>query len=136
MLEFSNMIERRRYTRISLHVQAEFASQGRRWPCQAIDLSLHGALVSRPRGWGGELGERCTLLFRLDEGTRIQMVGILRHQDADALGWQCTGIDLDSMGELRRLIELNLGEPAFLRRDLAEMMRKHMNAGADSPVKA
>jgi hypothetical protein len=40
------------------------------------------------------------------------------------------------MGELRRLIELNLGAPAFLRRDLAEMMRKHMNAGADSPGKA
>ena len=131
-----NVIERRRYTRISLHVQAEFVSQGRSWPCQAIDLSLHGALVSRPRGWSGELGERCTLLFRLDEGTSIQMVGILRHQDSDALGWQCTGIDLDSMDELRRLIELNLGEPAFLQRDLADMMRQHVNAAAGSHGKA
>ncbi len=129
------MIERRRYTRISLHVQAEFASQGRNWPCQAIDVSLSGALVSRPRGWNGELGERCTLMFRLDEGTTIQMVGILRHQDTDALGWQCTGIDLDSVGELRRLIEQNLGEPSFLRRDLAEMMREHMSAGSGSAGK-
>lgn len=119
------MIERRRYTRISLHVHAEFASQGRNWPCQAIDLSLSGALVSRPRGWEGDLGERCTLVFRLDEGPSIQMVGILRHQDAYALGWQCTGIDLESMGELRRLVEINLGEPGLLRRDLAEMMREH-----------
>ncbi len=130
------MIERRRYTRISLHVQAEFASQGRSWQCQAIDLSLSGALVSRPRGWTSELGERCTLMFRLDEGTTIQMVGILRHQDSDALGWQCTGIDLDSVGELRRLIELNLGEPSFLRRDLAEMMREHLNAGSGSSAKS
>lgn len=128
MLEFTNMIERRRYTRISLHVQAEFASQGRNWPCQAIDLSINGALVSRPRGWEGDLGERCTLLFRLDEGACIQMVGILRHQDAYALGWQCTGIDLDSMATLRRLVELNLGEPALLRRALAEMMSEHENA--------
>ena len=119
------MLERRRYTRISLHVQAEFASQGRGWPCQAIDLSLNGALVSRPRGWEGELGERCTLLFRLDEGATIQMVGILRHQDAYALGWRCTGIDLDSMATLRRLVEINLGEPALLRRELGEMMREH-----------
>lgn len=122
------MMERRRYTRISLHVQAEFASRDRNWPCQAIDLSFNGALVSRPRGWEGELGERCTLRFRLDEGACIQMVGILRRQDAYALGWQCTGIDLDSMGELRRLIELNLGEPAFLYRDLAQMMREHESA--------
>jgi len=135
VLESTNMIERRRYTRISLHVQAEFASQGRSWPCQAIDVSLNGALVSRPRGWNSELGERCTLVFRLDEGTAIQMAAILRHQDADALGWQCTGMDLDSVGELRRLIELNLGEPAFLRRELAEMMREHMNAGGGSTGK-
>lgn len=122
------MIERRRYTRISLHVQAEFLNQGHSWQCRAIDLSLSGALVSRPRGWNGALGERCTLLFRLDEGATIQMVGILRHQNADALGWQCTGIDLDSMGELRRLIELNLGEPGLLHRELSEMMREHLGA--------
>mgnify|MGYP001159260388 CR=1 FL=1 len=120
------LIERRRYTRIGLHVQAEFTSQHRRWACRAIDLSRNGALVSRPRGWVGEPGARCTLLFRLDEGTCIQMAAILRHQDRDALGWQCTGIDLYSLGELRRLVELNLGEPARLRRQLAEMVREHL----------
>ena len=127
------MIERRRYTRISLHVQAEFQNSGRCWPCQAIDISLNGALVSRPRGWAGELGQRCTLLFRLDEGTSIQMAAILRHQDDATLGWQCTGIDLDSVAELRRLIELNLGEPSLLRRDLAAMMREHIGARAATP---
>lgn len=122
------MTERRRYTRISLHVQAEFVSLGRRWPCQAFDLSLNGALVSRPRDWTGELGERSAMSFRLDDGDCIQMVAILRHQSADCLGWQCTGIDLESMGELRRLVELNLGEPALLRRELAQMMRDHAAA--------
>lgn len=122
------MIERRRYTRISLHVQAEFVSHGRTWACQAVDLSLTGALVSRPRDWDGEPGERCTLTFRLDDGETIQMVAILRHQDAHALGWQCTGIDLDSMTALRHLVEVNLGEPALLRRELAQMMREHEGA--------
>ncbi|MDD3650573.1 PilZ domain-containing protein [Immundisolibacter sp.] len=120
------VIERRRFTRIGLHVRAEFTSQDRRWACRAIDISLNGALVSRPRGWVGEQGDRCTLLFRLDEGTCIQMAAILRHQDRDALGWQCTGIDLDSMSELRRLVELNLGEPARMRRQLADMLREHV----------
>jgi hypothetical protein len=124
------MIERRRYTRISLHVQAAFVARSRSWTCHVIDLSLNGALVSRPRGWAGELAERCTLTFQPDDGPAIQMAGILRHQDADVLGWQCTGIDLDSMQELRRLIELNLGEPSFLRRDLAAMMREHVRAAA------
>lgn len=122
------MIERRRYTRISLHVHAEFASQARNWPCQAIDLSLTGALVSRPRGWEGEVGERCTLTFRLDDGDTIQMAAILRHQDAHALGWRCTGIDLDSMSALRHLVEVNLGEPSLLRRELEQMMREHEGA--------
>lgn len=123
-------MERRRYTRISLHVQAAFMAQGRHWACQVIDLSLNGALVSRPRGWAGELAERCTLTFQPDDGPAIQMAAILRHQDADFLGWQCTGIDLESMQELRRLIELNLGEPSFLRRDLAAMMREHVAAAS------
>lgn len=122
------IMERRRYTRISLHVQAAFVVQGRSWACHVIDLSLNGALVSRPRGWAGELAERCTLTFQPDDGPAIQMAAILRHQDADVLGWQCTGIDLDGMQELRRLIELNLGEPSFLRRDLAAMMREHVVA--------
>jgi hypothetical protein len=122
------MIERRRYTRISLHVHAEFASRGRNWACQAIDLSLAGALVSRPRGWEGELGERSTLVFRLDDGTTIRMVGMLRHMDVHALGWQCTGIDLDSMGVLRHLIEVNLGEPALMRRELTQMVLEHASA--------
>jgi hypothetical protein len=122
------MTGRRRYSRISFHVQAEFVSMGRRWPCRALDMSLNGALVSRPRDWTGELGERSTLSFRLDDGAYIQMVGILRHQDADCMGWQCTGIDLDSMSELRRLVELNLGEPLLLRRELAEMMRDYVAA--------
>lgn len=124
------MIERRRYTRISLHVRAAFVCLGRTWPCHLVDLSLNGALVSRPRGWKGELAERCMLSFQPDDGPAIQMVAILRHQDADVLGWQRIGIDLDSVRELRRLLELNLGEPSFLGRDLATIVREHVRAAA------
>ena len=43
-------------------------------------------------------------------------------------GLLCKGIDLDSVTHLRRLIELQLGDPALLERDLAELIQSSSSA--------
>ena len=43
------------------------------------------------------------------------------HTEGPSMGLRCDSIDLDSVTHLRRLIELQLGDPALLERDLAEL---------------
>jgi hypothetical protein len=38
------------------------------------------------------------------------------------VGLRCDRLDVDSMSHLRRLVELNLGDPALLERDLQSLI--------------
>ena len=49
---------------------------------------------------------------------RITMAAQLAHVNGDRAGLLCLGIDLESITHLRRVIELNLGDPALAERDL------------------
>ena len=40
------------------------------------------------------------------------------HVVGNKVGFKCEHIDIDSISELRRLVELNLGSSALLERDL------------------
>jgi hypothetical protein len=44
------------------------------------------------------------------------------HREGDDAGLRCLSIDLDSVTHLRRLVELNLGDPALLDRELSELI--------------
>ncbi len=46
----------------------------------------------------------------------------LTHDRDDVLGYQCIAIDMDSIGHLRRLVELNLGAPKACERELIELL--------------
>lgn len=88
------------------------------------DLSLKGALVGRPPGWQGHVGDRCRLEIRLDHSERpISMEAIVAHVEAERIGFCCRHIDIDSASELKRLVELNLGDPALLHRELSALCR-------------
>ena len=50
------------------------------------------------------------------------MTALVAHVDARQLGLLCTHSDLDSVTHLRRLIELQLGDPSLLERDLGELV--------------
>lgn len=45
------------------------------------------------------------------------------YQNGRYAGFQCVSIDLESATELRRLLELNLGDPALLERDIQALLR-------------
>jgi len=46
----------------------------------------------------------------------------LKHVEGDHLGFKCQYIDLDSVTHLKRLVELNLGDPEMLEREFAHMI--------------
>jgi hypothetical protein len=65
----------------------------------------------------------CTLTLPLSSDSgQIEMTALVAHVDARQLGLLCTHSDLDSVTHLRRLIELQLGDPSLLERDLGELV--------------
>ena len=110
--------EKRRFSRIPFKHTAHLTMAGSDHPCELDDLSLKGALL-RPASDHFLPGAECTLTLMLDEGEQgVRMEAVVAHAAAGLVGLACQSIDLDSVSLLRRLIELNLGDPELLERDL------------------
>jgi hypothetical protein len=82
------------------------------------DISLKGALFEMPVGWRGRIGEPCHIKLHLAEGVIIAMWGKVAHLEGRFTGMRCETIDLESITHLRRLVELNSGDPSMLEREL------------------
>jgi hypothetical protein len=116
--------DRRRFSRVPFHHSAELTVDQSSGPCELLDISLRGALVAVPPSVEAPLETRCTVCVRLDpEGeTTIRMDGEIAHREGDVAGIRCTEIDLESIGHLRRLLELNVGDDALMRRELTALV--------------
>ncbi len=88
-----------------------------------IDLSLKGALIRLPAGTTATVGAICKLHIPLNETHhKISMDAHVAHVEGRYVGILCDSIDIYSITHLRRLIELNLGDPALLEQELHEML--------------
>ena len=113
---------RRRFSRIPFQTEARLFLPDGDIEVEVLDLSLQGALIHPKAALYVTVGTHGTLKIRLDEqGTSIRMEVAVVHHMASYYGLACREIDLDSVTHLRRLIELQLGAPSLLERDLAEL---------------
>lgn len=65
----------------------------------------------------------CMLLVHLNKtNDQISMESAVTHVEGRRAGLHCLTIDLDSVTHLRRLVELNLGDPALLERELSALI--------------
>lgn len=115
--------ERRQFIRVVFATHAALSIPGGSLEVQVLDLSLKGALVVLPEGIVLAPGTRCRLAVPLvgNAGT-IEMRVETAYQEARQLGLHCLDTDLDSVTHLRRVIELQLGDPALLERDLRQLI--------------
>ncbi len=88
---------------------------------QLLNISLKGALVSRPPDWVITPGTLLALELTLVDNEHIRVNVKVAHSEDDHVGLYWEQIDLDSMTHLRRLVQLNLGDAAQLDRELAAM---------------
>jgi len=115
--------EARHFTRLPFQSESSLEADGRINPCRLVDISLHGALVEALEG-PFPVVEGAAVLLRIqveESPVEIEMAGLVAWISDQRLGVQCTAIDVDSMTHLRRLMELNLGDPGLLDRELLEM---------------
>ena len=114
--------ERRNHSRIAFDAPVSIASPDGKWQSRLLDISLKGALVRKPNGWDGENGQIWELDIQLSEqDVHINMEARVMHIDESHIGFHCDHIDLDSVTNLRLLVELNLADEAMLERELASM---------------
>lgn len=118
---------RRRFSRIQFHRAAELVLGTDRVAVEVIDISLNGALVQVPSGFAGRTGQPCSLSIRLEPSeSYIRMIGEMAHVEAGRVGIRREEIDLESMAHLRRLVELNLGDPALLDREFDALVAERL----------
>lgn len=115
--------ERRHFVRVGFDAPALLTTATDAFSVHVMDLSLKGALIMAPAQAELETGMLCQITIPLaDTGNHIAMSTEVAHVEGLHTGLLCRGIDLDSVTHLRRLIELQLGDPALLERDLGELV--------------
>jgi hypothetical protein len=113
--------ERRQFSRILFDAWAELQQGDKSWQAAVVDVSLKGLLVQEPVGWNIDMSQPVHAAIRLDPSASIQMSAMCRHRAKGLIGFECQHIDIDSISNLRRLVELNLGDPELLERQLGAL---------------
>ena len=114
---------RRRYSRILFTAPALLLhADDKQWHSHIVDISLNGVLLSRPEGWQGFIQQNASLIISLPESDiKLQLKLQVAHVSAGVIGFRCVKVSLESKSHLYRLVELNLGDPSLLYRELAEL---------------
>ncbi len=110
--------DQRNFHRIFYRATATITSDSNVYPCELIDLSLKGCLIKFEQLWA-EAPETIVMLnLQLSDEISIKMQLKAVHIVNNEVGFKCVHIDIDSISQLRRLVELNLGNSQLLERDL------------------
>ncbi|RMN54360.1 Cyclic diguanosine monophosphate-binding protein [Pseudomonas syringae pv. tomato] len=114
--------ERRRFKRIAFDAKTDVKQGDDSWKAQLVDLSLKGLLIEKPELWSADPTQPFEVDIRLSNDVHVKMDVEMTHDHNQQLGFVCRHIGLESISHLRRLIELNLGDPAELDRELAALI--------------
>jgi len=115
------MKNKRLFQRILFNQDANILINDYEYATQILDLSLHGVLCTNPSGVDVNKNDRCVLKLTLNDQHVITMSAVIAHIEANHLGLSCEHIDIDSISELKRLIQLNLANDELLHRDIGEL---------------
>ncbi len=118
-----NNDDRRKFQRVLFDADTKIEQNSVSIPARLIDISLNGALLQRPKHWSANPGDKVSISISLDQGEQffIHMQAKVAHIEDDTIGMHCEDIDMDSITFLRRLMELNLGDPELMERELSAL---------------
>ncbi|MGD8112012.1 PilZ domain-containing protein [Vibrio sp. TRT 21S02] len=123
------MTERRRFSRIIYQAQATLQQNGTTISAEVNDLSLHGLLLKSEQADKLTPNQTVDVEFSLpDSDVVIQLVGNLISGSNGILRMSIDHIDINSIGHLKRLVELNVGDDSLLHREL-----EHLSDLGESP---
>ena len=115
------MNNKRQFQRVLFNHDASLTCNGHQWSTNVIDLSLRGLSCTKPKNVTFEIDQLMTLSIQLAQEQVIIMEAVIIHNEKGVLGMRCTRIDINSISELRRLVQLNLADEALLQRDIEHL---------------
>ncbi|MCB1801005.1 MAG: PilZ domain-containing protein [Gammaproteobacteria bacterium] len=116
-------IDRRRFDRIATDKPVVVTVDDNEYHGTVLDVSLHGMLLSLEGDWHPVAGMTVGAKLRLDDDQCcIDMRGNVVHVKDGRLGLLCTSMDVESASRLKRMVELNLADPALLERNLTQLI--------------
>jgi len=110
--------EKRHFHRIFYNAMVTLAGKETKQTCELVDISLKGCLLRFETPWTNAMEDIYTLNLQLSDDVSISMQVSVTHVIGNDAGFKCEHIDIDSISQLRRLVELNLGDSDMLERDL------------------
>ena len=116
--------EQRHFTRIPFNTTATIINSltAHKTMAELIDISFKGVLISKPDDWQGINGEHFTVHLQLaGNEIEINLAVIEVHHENGHIGFKTEHMDIDTATNLRRLVELNLGDEGLLERELTEL---------------
>lgn len=114
----------RHFSRVPFNAMAQLSLHGDTIGVKLLDIALKGALVEVQSNAATELvvQEKCRLSLSLDDsGEPIVMDGAIVHLHGRHVGIECLDIDVGSLTQLRRLVELNTGDGDAMNRELSNL---------------
>lgn len=114
--------DRRHFHRFVLHCPVRIQAGEQSCSARLLDISLKGALLSSD-DWHPAPGDGALAEFDLGdtEPFVISAEVEVAHIHEGHIGLKVSSIDLHSASRLRRLVELNLADPALLERELDQL---------------
>lgn len=121
MPEANASSERRNYSRVPFTAEVLMQSGHEEWSCNLLDISLKGMLVEPPEDLDFDTSNPCAMALFLGEDAAIHARVSITHSNNGNWGLKWLHIDIEGLKHLRRLLELNMPDPAMLNRELAEL---------------
>jgi len=104
------MTEQRNYQRIKFNTESDIRIKDKDYRCDLVDLALQGALFRSEQELPVALGGQVSLSIYLpDSSIQMKFVGELIHRQRSFYGFIFVSEEAESLGHLRRLLELNFG---------------------------
>jgi hypothetical protein len=119
------MTEQRNYRRIPFQTEAEIHLPDSTYKCELVDLALQGALFKSIQDLPVEIGNHCHLTIVLPASDlTMEFTGELIHQRGHFYGFIFVSEDAVTMGHLRRLLELNIGNGDQVDREFLHWLKQ------------
>ncbi len=120
--------EQRHFSRIPFDAEVRITDPqiGSTLSAELRDISLKGALTTRPKYSDAEIGKTYQLELILGSDGNplsLQMDAAVVHVQDDRIGFQYQNMDLDTATHLHRLVELNLGDESLMEKEMAELAK-------------
>jgi len=119
------MNEQRHFLRIPFRSHSLVRCLYKGHDAELLDISLRGALFRIDTGPDIPLNTLCDLTIDFSgSDIHLQFSGELVHREEKTYGFHLGTTDLDSFTHLRRLLELNTGDPEEIDRELFDWLKR------------